>query len=242
VRRGAARWPCWDDGTIVLNPRLTPPPGHCRARSRAASARCATAGAPPPVRPQSAGRGVPPARVATTNAWSTGRVLRHQPRSHVSRWRVLRSGHDPRVAGALAGAKCRADQRGSTRGAQVCAVPPLQPRRRPAQSQSVSLAVPQPFAQPVRGRRTTARGLALLWRCQSCSTRGVREPGESPGLTRSGEGDGRSAPAMAATGNLPGRRSEPDDPESEDLLALAASAARSQTDPATGSRTTKASP
>jgi precorrin-3B synthase len=45
---------------------------------------------------------------------------------------------------------------------------------------------------------------------------------------------------MAATGNDPGRRSEPVEPESEDLLALAATAARSDADPATGSRTTKA--
>lgn len=57
--------------------------------------------------------------------------------------------------------------------------------------------------------------------------RGVREPGESPGLTRSGEGDGRGTPETAATGETPGRRPAPVDPESEDLLALAAIAARS---------------
>jgi precorrin-3B synthase len=47
---------------------------------------------------------------------------------------------------------------------------------------------------------------------------------------------------MAATGVHLGRRSEPVEPESEDLLALAATAARSHADPATGSRTTKATP
>jgi precorrin-3B synthase len=47
---------------------------------------------------------------------------------------------------------------------------------------------------------------------------------------------------MAATGVHLGRRSEPVEPESEDLLVLAATAARSDADPATGSRTTKATP
>jgi precorrin-3B synthase len=45
---------------------------------------------------------------------------------------------------------------------------------------------------------------------------------------------------MAATGIHLGRRSEPVEPESENLLALAATAARSDADPAIGSRTTKA--
>jgi precorrin-3B synthase len=47
---------------------------------------------------------------------------------------------------------------------------------------------------------------------------------------------------MAATGIHLGRRSEPVEPKSEDLLVLAATAARSDADPATGSRTMKATP
>lgn len=67
---------------------------------------------------------------------------------------------------------------------------------------------------------------------------GVREPGVSPGLTRSGEGDGQRMPFLirtAATGaGLREGALRPDDPESEDLLALAAIAARSYADPAHG--------
>jgi len=53
----------------------------------------------------------------------------------------------------------------------------------------------------------------------------VREPGESPGLTRSGKGDGRDTQPLGSFGGL-GRRPAPVDPESEDLLALTTSVAR----------------
>ena len=69
---------------------------------------------------------------------------------------------------------------------------------------------------------------------QSYSTRGVREPGEIPGLTRSGEGDGRGNTPLE---HAPGRCLAPVDPESEDLLALVATVARSHVDSATGSLT-----
>jgi hypothetical protein len=58
----------------------------------------------------------------------------------------------------------------------------------------------------------------------------VREPGANPGLTRSGVGDGRdtTGESRSATGSADrrfkdlGRRPDLCDPESEDLLALAA--------------------
>ena len=53
----------------------------------------------------------------------------------------------------------------------------------------------------------------------------VREPGESPGLTRSGKGDGRDTQPLGSFGGL-GRRPAPVDPESEDLLALTTPVAR----------------
>lgn len=85
---------------------------------------------------------------------------------------------------------------------------------------------------PVCASRTLRSGR------QSYSTRGVREPGANPGLTRSGEGDGRgtrlSPESSSHWGLALGRRSAPDDPESEDLLVLAATAARSHAGPAHG--------
>lgn len=45
---------------------------------------------------------------------------------------------------------------------------------------------------------------ALVCGRQSYSTRGVREPGEIPGLTRSGEGDGRgNTPLERCSGKVP---------------------------------------
>lgn len=88
---------------------------------------------------------------------------------------------------------------------------------------------------------TSARsGEEIRSESQSCSNDvGVREPGAIPGLTRSGEGDGQSVPPLPRGGGHwskpPGRRSVPGEPESEDLLALAAIAAMSHAGSADGS-------